>query len=64
MGSIVTNSWWYTTSGGHCIGIVKTVDEITKEVKFRIGQGDGFNESMDETRIQRHGARFVPDVIK
>ena len=41
--SRVIDSWWYTTSGGHCIGIVKTVDDTTKEIKFRIGLADGLN---------------------
>lgn len=62
--SIVTDSWWYTTSGGHCIGIIKTVDENTDEIKFRIGQADGFNQQLDEERIKRHGARFIPEAIK
>lgn len=62
--SRVINRWWYTTSGGHTIGIIKTIDEITNEVKFRIGLADGFNELLDEERIKSHGARFIPEVIK
>lgn len=62
--SRVTDSWWYTTSGGHCISIVKTIDEITNEIKFRIGEADGFNEIIDQERIKAHGARFIPEVIK
>ena len=62
--SKVIDSWWYTTSGGHCIGIVKTVDDTTKEIKFRIGLADGLNEMIDQERIKTHGARFIPEVIK
>lgn len=62
--SKVLNSWWYTTYGGHTIGIVKTIDEINNEVKFRIGLADGFNELVDQERIKAHGARFIPEVIK
>ena len=64
MSSKVIENWWFTTSGGHIIGIVKTYDEITKETKFRIGLGDGFNEIIDAERIKTHGARFIPEVIK
>lgn len=62
--SRVTDSWWYTTSGEHCIGIVKTIDETTNEIKFRIGLADGFNELVDQERIKAHGARFIPEAIK
>ena len=62
--SKILNRWWYTTSGGHTIGIVKTVDKITNEVKFRIGCGNGFNELLDEERICMHGDKFYPEVIK
>lgn len=45
--SKVLNSWWFTTADGDLIGIIKTIDEVTNEVKFRIGSADGFNESED-----------------
>lgn len=62
--SKVLNSWWFTTADGDLIGIIKTIDEVTNEVKFRIGSADGFNESEDQERIKAHGARFIPEVIK
>lgn len=62
--SKVLNSWWYTTPGGYTIGIIKTIDEINNEVKFRIGLADGFNELVDQERIKAYGARFIPEVIK
>lgn len=64
MSSKVINRWWFTTSGGHCIGIIKTIDPNNNEEKFRIGLADGFNELLDEQRILSHGARFYPEVIK
>lgn len=62
--SKVLNSWWYTTADGDLIGIIKTIDEVTNEVKFRIGSADGFNELVDQERIKAYGARFIPEVIK
>lgn len=62
--SRVIDSWWYTTSGGHCIGIIKIVDENTDEIKFRIGLADGFNKLVDILRIEAHGATFIPEAIK
>lgn len=64
MSSKVMNAWWYTTYGGNVIGIVKTVDEITHEEKFRIGVVDGFNEEIDKQRVALKGDRFYPEVIK
>ncbi len=62
--SRVVDSWWYTTAGGHCVGIVKVVNDTTKEIKFRIGLADGFNQMIDQERIKTHGARFFPEAIK
>lgn len=59
----IVNSTWYTTAGGHTIGIVETYDEITKETKFRIGVGDGVIEHIDARRIATHGGRFRPEVF-
>ena len=63
--SKIVNSWWYTLSpDGYCIGIIKTIDEITGEVKFRIGLGTGTNQTLDEEFIRDYGDKFYPDIIK
>lgn len=62
--SKVCNSWWYSTLNGNTIGIVKTIDENTNEIKFRIGLADGIDELADQERIKAYGARFYPEVIK
>jgi hypothetical protein len=49
--SRIGRKYWYTTSGGHTIGIIES-----------IGVGDGFNETIDVERIARHGARFRPEL--
>ena len=62
--SKVLNSWWFTTADGDLIGIIKTIDEVTNEIKFRIGLADGIDELADQERIKAYGARFIPEVIK
>ena len=62
--SKVINKWWFTTFGGHCIAIIKTLDEITGEEKFRIGIGEGLDEEIDALTILNCGDKFFPEVIK
>lgn len=61
--SKILQTWWYTTFGGTTIGIVKTYDEITKEEKFRIGKGDGWDEEADAKHIAEEGDHFQPGEI-
>ena len=49
--------------GGHTVGIVETLDEITNETKFRIGVGDGAVEWLDEESIAQTGATFDPKLF-
>lgn len=60
----VLNSVWYTTCDGETIGIVKTKDTITGEIKYRIGTGLGFNEQDDIQKIVSMGSRFYPEYVK
>lgn len=62
--SKVCNSWWYSTLNGNTIGIIKTIDENTNEIKFRIGLADGIDELADQERIKAYGARFYLEVLK
>lgn len=61
--SKILQTWWYTTCVGTTIGIVKTYDEITKEYKFRIGNGDGIDEEVDAKFIAEMGDHFQPEEI-
>ena len=58
------NVWWFTTCDGKCIGIVKTKDSITEEIKYRIGTGEGKDEEFDKLNILNCGDKFFPEVIK
>lgn len=64
MASKIVDSWWYTDSSGKVIGIVKTKDTLSGEIKFRIGNGYGLNKDEDIAMIINIGARFVPEMIK
>lgn len=61
--SRIINKWWFQTAD-ELVGIVKIQDEITGEQKFYIGVADGISEEIDETQIKRHGAKFIPEMIK
>lgn len=61
--SKIIEKWWFTTNGAF-IGIVKTLDEITGEEKFRIGTASGVDEELDAEYIKDYGARFFPEMVK
>lgn len=61
--SKIVDKWWFTTNGA-LIGIIKTVDDITGEEKFRIGTASGIDEKLDAQYIKDNGARFIPEIIK
>lgn len=61
--SKIVDKWWFTTGGG-TIGIVKTIDDVTGEQKFRIGIASGIDEDLDALSIKNYGARFFPEMIK
>jgi hypothetical protein len=50
---------WFT-SGKGLVGIVAVRIE-TGDIKFYIGQADGFNEVIDSNLIMSHGAPFPKD---
>ena len=60
----IENLWWFTPATGETIGIIKTKDKITGEIKFRIGVGKGKSEFADIELIQNFGARLIPENIK
>ena len=60
----IDNLWWYTLASGEIIGIVKTINEQTGEVKFRIGCAKGINELEDAEYIKDCGARLYLENIK
>lgn len=64
MASKIVDSWWFCNLTGDCIGIIKTEDEVTKEIKFRIGNGQGINEDSDAEFIKNYGSQFYPEQIK
>ena len=61
---MILNTWWFTTYNGDCIGIIKTKDDYTDEIKYRIGIGKGKDEVQDELTILRTGDKFYPEMIK
>lgn len=61
---MILNTWWYTTYDGSCVGIIKTKDDYTGEIKFRIGTGTGTDEQEDEIKILRYGDKFYPEMVK
>ena len=62
--SKILNLWWFSPMAGEQIGIVKLQDEITGEIKFRIGLGQGKNEKKDAEYIKDWGANFFPENVK
>jgi hypothetical protein len=64
MATIIRDSWWFTDSYGRTVGIVKTENTKTKEIKFRIGNGLGFDQNGDIAMITQIGSRFYPEQIK
>lgn len=60
----IENFWWFTPMSGETIGIVKTKNRITGEIKFRIGVGSGIVERDDVEYIKDWGAQFIPEYIK
>lgn len=58
MSSRIIDTAWYTTHVGQCIGIVKTFDDITQEVKYYIGVAPGIDEESDADYIKSYGDRF------
>lgn len=61
---VVLDTNWYTTCDGKTIGIVKTQDTITKEIKRRIGIGFGKDYQEDVDWIVKTGDKFIMEVIK
>lgn len=61
---MILNTWWFTTYEGQCIGIIKTKDDYTDEIKFRIGIGKGEDEQTDEIKILNYGDKFYPEAVK
>lgn len=61
--SKIVNKTWLTANRGIVIGIIKCYDEITKETKFYVGVGDGFNEEIDTESIHKHGAKLPLDIL-
>ncbi len=64
MASKIVDSWWFCNFTGGCIGIVKTEDEVTKKIKYRIGNGNGADEDLDAEFIKNYGSQFYPEIIK
>lgn len=64
MASKVVDSWWYHDAQCNHIGIIKTVDEASGEVKFRIGKAYGFDPEFDKNVILKECSRFYPEMIK
>lgn len=60
----VKDSWWFTDSYGRTVGIIKTEDTKSGDIKFRIGDGLGFSIETDTEMIIKTGARFYPEIIK
>ena len=60
----VVDSWWFTDISGKVIGIVKTKDTLSGEIKFRIGNGYGLNKDEDVAMVINLGSRFYPEQIK
>ena len=60
----IENYWWFSSMAGETIGIVKTKNKITGEIKFRIGLGQGENEKQDIEYIKDWGAQFFLEKIK
>lgn len=58
----ILGSYWFSELGGKVIGIV--VVDTGFEIKAYIGNGDGHDQSQDESRIARHGAKFPVDVAR
>ena len=64
MASEILNAWWYNTCDGKHIGIVKTKDNITGDIKFRIAVVGGLDEELDKEYIRDFGDKFYPEIIK
>ena len=62
--SEIENYWWFSLLSGETIGIVKTKNEITGEIKFRIGTAQGQKEKDDLRFIRDWGATLIPEKIK
>lgn len=60
----IEQCWWFTTFTGTTVGIVKTKDENTGEIKFRIGTGFGLDENQDAQKIALEGDKFFPGDVK
>ncbi len=61
---MIENFWWFPQMTGETIGIIKTKNKTTEEVKFRIGIGQGKNEKEDLEFIRDWGATIFPENIK
>lgn len=46
------------------VGIVKVQDLVTKELKFYIGYGQGFDIKEDEKYIADYGNRIYPEIME
>lgn len=46
------------------LGIVKTRDKISNEIKFYIGEGLGFNEEIDIQHIMDMGTKYTPESFR
>lgn len=62
MSSTIIDTIWYTTHLGKLIGIVKCEDDVTKEIKYYIGDGAGVDEKTDAEFIHQFGDKFFPNM--
>lgn len=61
---MIENYWWFSLLSGETIGIIKTKNKTTGEVKFRIGIVQGKNEKEDLEFIHDWGSTLYPENIK
>ena len=53
----ILDSTWFTAAGGAVIGVVMVEDDIDG-IQYFIGPAIGRDQTVDETWIAEHGARF------
>jgi hypothetical protein len=59
----IVDVYWITTMSATCIGIVTIRDTVTKELKYYIGLGDGYDGKADAEKIADFGTPFFPKMI-
>lgn len=60
----ITRTFWFTQSGGPCIGIVIGEDENTGEKKAYVGTADGIDEELDAKSISRYGGKLNEHTVQ